>query len=412
MEQALLKTQRFNKTRVALLWMHLANEPFVALFTLLGFILKKDLGASTLQLSVLAITSPVLAVFSFYWSAHLTRHQHKLLPNLIGAWILGRLPFLFFPWFNSVWYLIFAAAVYKLFYRAGTPALMEILKQNVEKNKRAWLFSSVYLVSFLESLLLGLFVGKFLDLYAHGWKILLVATALLSISSVIFQKRIPLLQPLPDKNMPPQTNNGLIQPWKDCLYLMKTYPAFATFQWGFMIGGFGLMLINPALIIYYADTLSLSHENLTTARYIFMGLGVLCSTFLWRKAISTRTVSHLTLWILVGFGLFPLVLLCAQTKLLFLYIAFLLYGIAQAGSHLLWHLSGTLFASEDESSSKYTGANVLMVGIRGLIGPVLGGVFTAAFGPVLVLTLGAFICFLGAAFIFRSYFKKNPLKSS
>lgn len=393
------KASRVIKTRFALLWMHLTNEPFVALFTLLGFILRKDLGASTFELSVFATISPVISFFSFYWSASLTRNKEKLLPNLIGAWVLGRLPFVFFPFFNNVWYLIFAAGVYQLFYRAGTPALMEILKQNIDKKPREHLFSFVYLLSFLESILLGFFVGKFLDFHHNSWKILFVVSALISMSSAFFQSRIPLTKQLPDKNTPPKESNSLIQPWKDCLYLMKTYPDFARFQWGFMIGGFGLMLINPALIIYYAETLFLSHENLTTARYIWMGCGVLLSATLWRQAISKYSVRTLTLLILIGFGLFPILLLFAQSQLIFLYIAFLLYGIAQAGSHLLWHLSGTLFASEEESSSKYTGTNVLMVGIRGLIGPALGGVLTSFIGPTITLALGAVICLTGALFM-------------
>lgn len=393
------KIQRFIKTRFALLWMNLTNEPFIALFTLLGFILRKDLGASTFQLAVFATITPVISFFSFYWSASLTRNKDKLLPNLMGAWILGRLPFLFFPFFNNVWYLIFASAIYQLFYRAGTPALIEILKQNVDKKPREHLFSFVYLLSFVESILLGFFVGKFLDFHSNGWKILFVASALLSISSAFFQSRIPLIKQVPDKNPLPKESNHLIQPWKDCLYLMKTYPEFAKFQWGFMIGGFGLMLINPALIIYYAETLFLSHENLTTARYIWMGCGVLLSTTLWRQAIAKHSVRTLTLWILIGFGLFPILLLFAKSQLIFLYIAFLLYGIAQAGSHLLWHLSGTLFASEEESSSKYTGTNVLMVGIRGLIGPALGGVLAAFLGPMITLGLGAVICLTGAFFM-------------
>jgi hypothetical protein len=395
------KTTKFLKTRFALVWMHVTNEPFVALFTLLGFILRKDLGASTLELSIFATITPVISFFSFYWSASLTRNKEKLLPNLIIAWILGRLPFVFFPFFHHVWYLIFAAATYQLFYRAGTPALMEILKQNIEKKPRESLFSSVYLLSFLESILLGCFVGKFLDSHHNAWKILLVFTTLLSMSSAFFQKRIPLTKQLPDKNTPPPESNKIIQPWKDCLYLMKTYPEFARFQWGFMIGGFGLMLINPALIIYYAETLFLSHEQLTIARYIWMGLGVLLSTVLWRRAISTYSIRKITLWILVGFGLFPVLLLLAKSQFVFFYGAFLLYGVAQAGSHLLWHLSGTLFASEEESSSKYTGTNVLMVGIRGLIGPSLGGVLVVLTGPIFTLILGALICLSGALFMRR-----------
>lgn len=388
-----------SKTRFALLWMHLANEPFVALFTLIGFILKKDLNASTFQISLLAILNPVISVFSFYWGSRLTRHQNKLIPNLIGAWILGRLPFVFIPWITSSWYLIFSCAIYQLFFRAGTPALMEILKQRIEKHSREKLFSSVYLISFLESILLGLFVGKFLDSHKQAWQLLLACTALFSLTSVIFQKRIPKITAPIDKKAPPVLHNRLVQPWKDCLYLMKSYPEFAKFQWGFMIGGFGLMLINPALILYYADTLALTHEHLTHARYIWMGFGVLLSTLFWRKALRDYSVTKTTLFILFGFGLFPLALILAESNLLFLYIAFLIYGIAQAGSHLVWHLSGTLFASPEESSSKYTGTNVLMVGIRGLVGPALGGLLVTTLEPKIVLIIGSLICISGALFM-------------
>lgn len=395
-------TSRFKKTRFALVWMHLANEPLMALYTLLAFILRKDLGASTLQLTVFVTLRPVISFFSFYWSSSLTRQKHKLLSNLTWAWVLGRLPFIFFPLFNSVWYLIFASALYQLFYRAATPALIEILKINIEKKRREKLFSLVFLLCFAESIFLGLFVGKFLDAYPYAWKILFVGSAILSISSVIFQKRIPLPPLLPDKNTPPKTNSKLIQPWKDCIYLMRTYPDFAKFQWGFMIGGFGLMLIAPALAIYYAETLSLTHDSITIARYIWMGIGVLGSTLLWRKGLERYPVKKLTSLILIGFGFFPLLLLFAKLSLFFLNLAFVLYGVAQAGSHLLWNLSGTLFASEEESSSKYTGTNVLMVGIRGLIGPTLGGLLITAFSPSIVLGIGGLICLAGSYYMLKS----------
>ncbi len=276
---------------------------------------------------------------------------------------------------------------------------MEILKQNLDKSYREKLFSLTYVLSFVESILLGLLIGKCFDMYPYAWKVLLVISALLSLSSIFFQKRIPLTEQAPDTNLPAPSSNHIMQPWKDCLYLMRTYPDFAKFQWGFMIGGFGLMLINPALVIYYADTLLLSHERLTFARYIWMGFGVLMSTSLWRKALEKYSVIPLTRFILIGFSLFPFFLILAKTYFFFFYIAFLFYGVAQAGSHLLWHLSGTLFASESESSSKYTGTNVLMVGIRGLIGPALGGVLVALLGPIPVLILGITICCLGALFL-------------
>lgn len=86
-----------SKTIRALLWMSISNEPFVALYAIIPFIIRKDLAASLVQLSILASLRPVLSIFSFYWSANLTRQKHRLRSNLIGAWGLARLPFLFVP---------------------------------------------------------------------------------------------------------------------------------------------------------------------------------------------------------------------------------------------------------------------------------------------------------------------------
>jgi hypothetical protein len=113
---------------------------------------------------------------------------------------------------------------------------------------------------------------------------------------------------------------------------------------------------------------------------------------------------HLTLWILFGFGVFPLILLLAQYHLSFLYLGFLVYGIAQAGSHLLWNLSGTLFCAEQDSSP-YSRVSLLMVGIRGAIFPILGGLLCDLCGQVAVLCMGMSLCFMGA-FAMRRSIKK------
>ena len=394
-------------TRLALIWMHLANEPLAALFTIMLFILKKDLGATTLQISVFAALQPTISVFSFYWGANLLRQRSKLLSNLIGAWVLARLPFLCFPFVENVWFLIFAGGIYQLFFRAGTPAMMEILKLNMEKKSREKLYSLVYVLSFIESIFLGLFIGKVLDLHGDAWKILFFVSALLSITSIFIQMRIPMPPPKQDQNVLPITANRVIQPIKDCIHLMRSRPDFAEFQWGFMIGGFGSMLIKPATIIYYADVLSINYGNLTIARYIWMGFGVVCSSFLWRHGLGIISINRLTSIVILGFGLFPFILLLAKYGLFWINIAFLFYGIAQAGSHLIWNLSGTLFAI-NEDSSKFSATNILMVGLRGIIAPLLGGALCDSLGPTTVLILGICICISGAYFMMK---RKSPTYS-
>ncbi len=379
--------------------MNLSNEPFVVLYTVLPFILRKDLQASLLQISILTALRPVLPLFSFYWSANLTNRKHLLRSNLISAWVLGRLPFLFVPWISNPWYLIFCCAIYELFNKSGIPALMEILKINIPKESREKAYTFYFVLSFIESILLGLFIGGLLDLHEKAWQFLCSLTAIIGLSSIFLQMQVPIpvdAAPFTKQTLP--LIKRITQPWIDAFSLLRKRPDFANFQYGFMMGGFGLMLIAPSLSLFYADKLQLDHSELIFGRSILMGIGIVISSFFWRKAIAKLAASKLTIYILTGFALFPLTLILAQVHIRWFYLSFLFYGIAQAGSHLLWNLSGTLFA-HDEDSSAFSRVNILMLGLRGIVAPALGGVLCDLFGPAPILFLGALICLAGAYFM-------------
>jgi len=406
------KTSHVITTRSALIWMYLANEPLVALYTLLLFILRKDLHANAFQISLFATLRPVMSVLSFYWSSNLLRQREKLLSNLMGAWVLARIPFLCLPFINNVWYLIFSAGVYQLFSRAAIPSMIEILKLNMQKEPREKLFSQLYIISFIESIILGIVFGRLLDMYEGTWIPLFFVASILSLTSILIQMRIPLPLLKQDTNIPPITTNRLLQPIKDSIHLMRLRPDFSRFQWGFMIGGFGLMFITPAVTIYYADILNLTHNHLAIARYIWMGIGVVISTFLWKYGLNTFSLNRVTASIILGFSFFPITLLLAKQNLIWINIAFFIYGIAQAGSHLTWNLSGTFF-SKNEDSSKFSRVNILMVGVRGMIAPVLGGFFCNFFTPPFILIIGMIICFFGAILMLHNPVKiTSPLPSS
>lgn len=68
------------QTRRALLWMHILNEPMVALYTLLPFILVKDFGAGALEVSLFISLRPVLSFFSYFGGIHLSSGREKTRP--------------------------------------------------------------------------------------------------------------------------------------------------------------------------------------------------------------------------------------------------------------------------------------------------------------------------------------------
>lgn len=160
------------------------------------------------------------------------------------------------------------------------------------------------------------------------------------------------------------------------------------------------MLIAPSLAIFYADSLGLSHATVVTGRSILMGIGIVCSSYFWKESLKAKSITQLTCWVLIGFGLYPLFLIFASTHIVWFYLSFILYGIAQAGSHLLWNLSGTLFA-KDKDSSPFSRINILMLGLRGAVAPAVGGILCHWCGPIPLFALGAACCLTGAIYVMK-----------
>ncbi|MCI5052653.1 MAG: MFS transporter [Simkaniaceae bacterium] len=401
MTEALKKDFYVTKTRLALVLMSLLSEPLVALYTWLPFIARKELGATALQISILTALRPVVSLLSFYWSHGIDNRRERLRGNLILSGIFARVPLMLFFFFNNVWYVILASTIYMLFTRAGIPAWMEILKLNVPGGEREKLFSMGTLFAYLEGMVFALSMGMLLDFNGDTWKILFLIASGIGLVGLFFQSRVPIRgeKPAPiEMQISPIVR--LVKPWRDTLHLMRTRPDFARFQAAFMAGGFGLMLISTVLPLYFVDVLDLSHTQFTTARSICMAIGFVGSTWAWTRSLSKIQPGKLTSLINFLFALFPLVLILAKLSTGWLYSAYIIYGIAQGGSHMLWHLSGPLFAGEEDSSI-YSGVNIVMVGIRGIIAPMIAPMLYLLFGPTTVLILGMLICSTGGLYMLR-----------
>jgi len=400
---------RYRLTRWALLWTSLLNEPFTILLTILPFILFKDLGASAWQISLVVALRPSVSLLSFYWNAYQTRKGLNPRFSLLVAGILARLPFLFIFSISTPGYLIFAAAIYMLFSRASIPPWMEILKRNLTKEARERLFSLSYMLGYAEGVFIGLGVGLLLDIDSHLWQILFLIGAAAGLLGVILQYRVPLRREKEElQERAPSTLTfleELVHPWKESWKLMRSKPDFAHFHWGFMIGGAGIMLVSTVLPVFFVEYLELSHTEFSSARSLCMGLGVVISSSAWGRAMGQYRLTPLAGWVILLFALFAACLLLATTGIAWLYIAYVIYGIAQGGSHLVWHLSGPFFSGK-EDSSLYSGVNVVMVGLRGMIFPFLGSLLCAFLGPLFVLGLGMVFCLYSTYFMLMQ--KKAP----
>lgn len=395
-----------SKTRIAYTWTRILNTPFWALYTLLPFIMCKDLQATSWQIACIISLKPIVSLFSLYWSSQIKRRRDRLISNIVWAGILSHLPFLFVPWISHPWFFIFASATYMLFHRGVNPAWMEVLKVNVPEESRKTVFAYGSAFYHVGGALLAIVIGWLLDDYFQAWRWLFPLTALFSLGAILFQATLPI-KILPVFDTTEQSSfsfkHQLSKPWKEAWELMKQRPDFARFQIGFMLGGGGLMLWQPALPQFFFDTLQLNYKELTIAMTLCKSIGYALALPLWTRIMSRLDIFAFSGAVTAIATLFPLGLMAAQWNLLWLYAAYLLYGFMQAGSELSWNLSGPIF-SKQEDSSTYTGVNVVTVGLRGCVAPPLGSFLCSLTNATVILLMGGGLCLLAT---WQMYFHRQ-----
>ncbi|MBI5346090.1 MAG: MFS transporter [Chlamydiae bacterium] len=407
----MIKDLYYKKTGLALLTSAILKEPLFSLYGLIAFIMRKDLAATTLELSILTMLRPMVSILSYYWSSFVANRSDRLKPNFLWAGFLSYLPFLFLFWINSSWYVIFAVTIYIMFHRAGAPAWTEVLKLNMSKEGREKIFSWSSAVGYLVGVCLALIFGATLEKNPSSWKLLFFVSAILGMINVLVLSKVPIrLEKKSEEVFEKKPfKENLLKPWIDSFYLMKNKPEFAKFQWGYMINGVGLMIIQPVLPIFCVDYLKLSHSEYAIAYLICRGLGFIISSPIWGKMMGKISIMKFSINIFVITVLFMVSLILASFHVVWLYLGFCLYGITQGGNHLLWNLSGIFFA-ENEDSSRYSSVSVVSVSLRGSVVPPIGGLLTSFMHPLGIFALGAGFCFYSVFFLAQKKFfavKKN-----
>lgn len=402
-------------TQRAYIWASLLRAPFLSLYSLLPFILYKDLGASSLQITLFLAAKPVAALFSVYWGAQLFSRPDLLRVNLLLATVLSYLPFVFVPFIKSSGVIIFISIMQILLRRGVMPAWMEVLKISLPKQERSQIFSDAASIAYFIGAVLPLFFAFCFDVYPESWRWGFCCVALLGLCELYFQWSI--FVPMPQQrrtrvsvlSLLPGWKSFwfvLLRPWRRAAVLCLRYPHFLEFQIVFMLGGCGLMLIQPALPSFFIDVLNLSYTELAFAIAVCKGIGFVLTSRKWvylLQAAGIFWVAALSSFVGVAFSL---VLVFGGHWMFGVYVAYLLYGTLQAGSELAWHMAGPVFA-KNKDSTPFSTLNLLCVGLRGLFIPFVGSFLCSILPSERVILMGGGLCFL--AFVYCIVLQSHDL---
>ena len=365
--------QIIRRTRSAFIFTRILGVPFWGMVYLLSVILYKNMHITPLQITVIITLKPLSALFAPYWSQVIYQRPDRVVSNLVWANILRYLPFLFVPWIDSAWIIIAAFGLYMMFYRGVMPAWMETIKSNLPEPSREKLVAFGSTIDYCATALLPLILGLALDKYEDSWRWLFPLAAGIGLVSTVFLYRIPISRSGSEAKVevsePDQLSIWLflkkqvLKPWKESWQLIREHASFSNFQIGFMLGGAGLMVLQPIIPIFFVDILKLSYTKMLLALAVFKGIGFALTAPFWVKLFRRWNIFYFSGIVTALAALFPFLLMSAQLHILLLYVAYGLYGVMQAGSDLSWHMSGPAFAKEKDST-RFSGTNVLTVGIK------------------------------------------------
>ncbi|CDZ79690.1 Major Facilitator Superfamily protein [Candidatus Rubidus massiliensis] len=381
--------ENYKKTYTGFVISNVFNAPLWAMYSLLVFIFYKDLHATPLQLTLLISIKPAIAILSFYWSSIIHKRPDLLKKNIFWATVVGFFPCFLFPFFENIWFYILAYGLYMMAIRAVIPAWMEILKINVPASERSKVFSHGSSINYLTGLALPIFVGHWMDVTPGIWRWMFPIAAICNSVSLFLLMSIPLEQNAlkAEKDEDFSLKKAIVAPWKNFYVLMKTRIDFTHFQIIFMLGGLSIMVMQPALPNFFIETLHLSYTELAIAITICKGLGFAATSRLWANLMNKVNLYAISSLVTLFAAFFPILLIFAEGNWIWFYMAYLIYGIMQAGSEMSWNLSGPIF-SKQEDSTQYSGVNVMLVGLRGCVGPSIGGLLCALTNCQLPLLVG------------------------
>lgn len=335
-------------------------SPLEALYTILIFILSKELDVALWNLTLMACIKPVISLLSFYISSFVVSKPGKVKRYLLLLNTVGLAPCLLFPWMENPLFFIAAYALFLTTQRGAFPVWGELLKKNIELSSMSKLVSKGTIINYASIMVFPFLFSYWLDQSAGVWKWLFVGLASLQMVNTVLLLFLPAAF-IYEKAAPPQV---MVSP----LRLLRENPAFGRYLWLFFLGGAGIVAMQPILPMFFKETLGLSYAQLTLAFSFCKGIAFLSTSSYWAKFIS---IFRLNAYMNLLTSIYFISILLSPLNLSWLYFGYLVYGAMQAGCELSWNLSGPIFSKNNESTF-YSSMNLALSGIRGCICPLLG----------------------------------------
>ncbi|MDD5308493.1 MAG: MFS transporter [Deltaproteobacteria bacterium] len=327
---------------------------------------RKTLLASDAVVTILTIGPVGVMVFGNVLGVAMLGRSKRAF--LVAAGLVGRLPLLLVFFVTDV--RIYAAIlVFSFFYYIlFKPAENSIIQANYDKEQRGRIYGWLNSLMLLCAMAGAWAGGRILDASHDNYRYLIPAAGVLGFAAMMLYAFLPVR--VMDYDAPRAVAKGVLAAYRNFFESLLKDAPFGRLELSFLIYGFGIIMLDPLLIIFVVDDLKLDYSAAAVAMGLIGQLAILAlSPFVGRLFDRVRPGAMLGASVLLLIA-FPIMLFFAHGTAL-LYAAYVVRGVAMSGILMVWNL-GPIHYAEERDSTNYMGVHLTLTGVRGLFAPLLG----------------------------------------
>lgn len=309
------------------------------------------------------------------------------MPFCLGSWISSRSLLLLMPLVLTAWGFVGVVSLLLFIGTISSPAYTSLMKDIYPDRARGRLMSYVRVVVQVTMFGSTRLAGRAMD-HGTGFGLIYALAGVAGIAAALFFAKVrPLSSTPPPSPDPPQPLGAFLL---DTLSILRDNVSYRWFACSVMTYGFGNLIAWPLYNLYQVERLHISPGQIANLANLSSLCGILGS-FFWGRFLDRHGAAQTVFRGILLISTVSLVYLFAQS-LTWLYLAAFIAGFGMAGIELSY-MASILSYAEHGKAARYQALHSLLLGIRGVLAPLIALPLMRAVGfhPVFV---GTFILML------------------
>jgi hypothetical protein len=376
-------------------------EEFVwGIFVLAEVVLRRELQASALTITLFTILNPASSLFSVYFSQVLSARPDHIYRHIRLVAVLTRLPLvLFFVWHDSV-SLLLLFGLFNIGVAMLKPVQSIYMQENFREGEIGKLYGIAVSIAKVFFIAASYGFGLWMDVNHSSYITAFGGSGIVAFISVMLLIFIPFRG---WRTVEAATAPKDVLGFATTRETLRNNAPFRRYEAAFFTYGAGFMVVLPAMPILLVDHLDLSYSVVSFGRGVMTALLIILLTPLLGKVLDRTNPIYLSMVSFFVLIAYPSLLIAAwflrgAVEPLF-YLSFVAFGIAMAGVTLTWNVGPMYFAATPQEIPRLMSVHVTLTGVRGLLVPILG-YFLLKIG-VLVPFMASICFFFTAALMMR-----------